>query len=294
MSVPEGFGNELVDISGLLPTQQPDWAFQVEQDDRLSDTSQEHETAQPLRSSVQALTRNSGQLGYRQRMRSALRGWGDSRTEDIVQSTSDGLSRAIPQGVVPRNTARDYRQEDIDQTLARNYERVERHLNTARRPETDSFAELREAGARLAQVNEDLRTLLERPLFEVVPEETAHQDAEDEGQGRRKRRRLDRDKHEEEIPTINYGRLGQVSPGPLTMQIHSCDGGTLDSHMPQPFLGRQGHKYAPENVLRDDDNLVYCTQKSRCNLVLQHRGETLFDLERLVIKAPEKTRYTDP
>lgn len=81
-----------------------------------------------------------------------------------------------------------------------------------------------------------------------------------------------------------YGRYGQVEPGKLNMEIHSCDGGI--------FNDERGAKFAADNVLKNDKS-VYCTKGNRCNLVLQHQGGTPFTLTELIIKAPPRG-YTAP
>ncbi|OAA54105.1 eukaryotic translation initiation factor 6 [Niveomyces insectorum RCEF 264] len=81
---------------------------------------------------------------------------------------------------------------------------------------------------------------------------------------------------------FRYGRYGQVEPGPLTMEIVSCDGG----------IYLDGASYAAENILKND-NSVYCTKGDRCNIVLQHQGCTTFSLKELVIKAPGR-KYSSP
>jgi hypothetical protein len=40
-------------------------------------------------------------------------------------------------------------------------------------------------------------------------------------------------------------------------------------------------------VLRNDHS-VYCSERSRCNLLLKHRGSASFALERIVIRAPDR------
>lgn len=67
------------------------------------------------------------------------------------------------------------------------------------------------------------------------------------------------------------------------MEIVSCDGGNYTEGMTS---------YAAENILKDD-NSVYCTKGSRCNIVLQHQGATVFSLKELVIKAPG-INYSSP
>lgn len=98
------------------------------------------------------------------------------------------------------------------------------------------------------------------------------------------RRRAKRRKLDEEYPlgfkAINYGYRGQVVSGALKMEIVSCDGGLhADS--------RHGREYWPENVLRNDKS-VYCTDSSKCNIIMRHQGGTTFCLKKLVIKAPDR------
>lgn len=101
-----------------------------------------------------------------------------------------------------------------------------------------------------------------------------------EGSRRRtKRRKLDED-YPLEFKAINYGYHGQVVSGALKMEIVSCDGGLhADS--------RHGREYWPENVLRNDKS-VYCTDSSKCNIIMRHQGGTTFCLKKLVIKAPDR------
>ncbi|EPS27300.1 hypothetical protein PDE_02243 [Penicillium oxalicum 114-2] len=101
--------------------------------------------------------------------------------------------------------------------------------------------------------------------------------------GRLKRRKLDSDDHREGLRGFNYGHRGQVVSGPLKMEIASCDGGTFEP---------EGDSSHPDNVLRNDQS-VYCTKSSRCNIVLRHRGEAPFCLRKLVIKAP-RTGFDSP
>ena len=97
-----------------------------------------------------------------------------------------------------------------------------------------------------------------------------------------KRRKLDSDSLSNgHLRGFRYGFRGQVVPGPLKMEIVSCDGGI---HSDAVMHAREYH---PENVLRNDKS-VYCTDRSECNLILQHMGQTPFTLKKLVIKAPER------
>lgn len=93
---------------------------------------------------------------------------------------------------------------------------------------------------------------------------------------RLKRRKLDSDDNREGSRGFNYGHQGQVVPGPLKMEIASCDGGIYDT---------DGDCSFPDNVLRGDQS-VYSTKSDRCNLILRHKNEAPFCLKKIVIKAP--------
>ncbi|KAK3059413.1 hypothetical protein LTS18_010927, partial [Coniosporium uncinatum] len=102
------------------------------------------------------------------------------------------------------------------------------------------------------------------------------------------RRKLKRQKtrHDGDVPTnsaMRYGREGQVVAGKLKMRIVSCDGGS--------YRGERSGDRA-DNILRDNDS-VYCTKNSACNVLLSHYDESTFALESIVIKAP-KSGYTHP
>lgn len=99
---------------------------------------------------------------------------------------------------------------------------------------------------------------------------------------RAKRRKLDSDKVSPSYKSVLYGKYGQVEPGPLLLEIVSCDGG----------LFRDGRAYVAENILKDDAS-VYCTRTNRCNIILRHQGGTVFSLKELVIKAPG-SHYSQP
>lgn len=105
---------------------------------------------------------------------------------------------------------------------------------------------------------------------------------------RAKRRKLDSDNLDKGFPGFSYGRYGQVESGKLTMEIVSCDGGTISEEGGRSYPG----DYSAENILRNDDT-VYCTKTNRCNIVLRHQGATPFCLKELIIKAP-RSGYTAP
>ena len=105
---------------------------------------------------------------------------------------------------------------------------------------------------------------------------------------RAKRRKLDSDKALSSYKSVLYGKYGQVEPGPLLLEIVSCDGGLFRD-------GRtyvDGRNYVAENILKDDAS-VYCTRTNRCNIILRHQGGTVFSLKELVIKAPG-SHYSQP
>ena len=110
---------------------------------------------------------------------------------------------------------------------------------------------------------------------------TAEYSGEAEINRRRKRRKLDNDRSVDGLNGFSYGWRGQVVPGQLKMEIHDCDGGL------HAEAAQQGQQYWPQNLLRNDKS-VYCTEKSQCNIILQHVSETCFTLRKLVIKAPER------
>lgn len=156
---------------------------------------------------------------------------------------------------------------------------------------------LHETGDRLAQVNEDLRSLLAQPL--PSSDLTRRRSEDDDGSSSRghKRRRLDATSPPKAYYPIKYGNQGQVVSGRLNMQLVSTDGGIVSPSAGEVRWSRSTmhevhDKYAAANVLRDDTS-VYCTRSSHCNMVFQHQGQTAFTLEKLVIKAP-KTGFTDP
>ncbi|KAL9128662.1 MAG: hypothetical protein Q9217_002690 [Psora testacea] len=110
---------------------------------------------------------------------------------------------------------------------------------------------------------------------------TAEYSGEAEVNRLRKRRKLDDDRSSAGMKGFSYGWKGQVVPGQLRMEIHDCDGGL------HAEAAQQGQQYWPQNLLRNDKS-VYCTEKSQCNIILRHIGETCFTLKKLVIKAPER------
>lgn len=97
-----------------------------------------------------------------------------------------------------------------------------------------------------------------------------------------KRRKLDHNSGlKSEYDGFKYGHKGQVVPGRLKMEILSCDGGEYyDKDHPIGLHNVQ-------NVLKND-NSVYCSESSRCNLLLKHIGDAPFAMEKVVIRAPDR------
>ncbi|KAK3990196.1 hypothetical protein QBC44DRAFT_325836 [Cladorrhinum sp. PSN332] len=120
------------------------------------------------------------------------------------------------------------------------------------------------------------------PLGSLIMSPPLHGNDSAEENRRVKRRKLDSDKTDSNFEGFHYGKFGQAEPGPLKMEIVSCDGGLYSDEL----------SYPPENILKNDSS-VYCTKGNRCNIVLQHQGGTVFSLKELTIKAPG-SRYSCP
>ncbi|KAL9618567.1 MAG: hypothetical protein Q9160_006751 [Pyrenula sp. 1 TL-2023] len=92
---------------------------------------------------------------------------------------------------------------------------------------------------------------------------------------RAKRRKLDSDGSFDRA--FSYEHYGQVVPGPLKMQLVSCDGGHYNT----------SNDSLPDCVLKDDPTTVYSTKSNRANILIRHYGCQPFSLTKLVIKAPQ-------
>ena len=164
------------------------------------------------------------------------------------------------------------------------------HRTPNRPPPSTSVPNVQQAVEQLNEASSNLSSLLEQPIARLESPDSATQ--EYAGEAEVNRRRTKRRKLGPEGPFkghlngFSYGHRGQVVPGPLKMEIASCDGGL---HAEAARLGRE---YNRENVLINDKS-VYCTDSSKCNLMLRHMGETAFCLKKLVIKAPE-SGFTAP
>lgn len=167
--------------------------------------------------------------------------------------------------------------------------RTENIRNRARlRPHTQAVPVgtsgiMQQAVEGLNAASSNLSTILDQPIPRIGSPDmhTREYSGEADVNRRRKRRKLDPDISTGHMNGFSYGYRGQVVPGPLKMELVSCDGGVHNE------AARHGKEYWPDNVLRNDKS-VYCTDDSKCNLILRHLGETLFCLKKLVIKAPER------
>ncbi|MCJ1470958.1 hypothetical protein MMC07_009606, partial [Pseudocyphellaria aurata] len=163
------------------------------------------------------------------------------------------------------------------------YLRGPRHRRHDRPHFTGNAGTIQQAVERLNEASSSLSSLLDQPM----PVLNSH-DAESRPYSRDaelhrrrpKRRKLDSDPYLLDFKAFSYGYRGQVVPGALKMEIVSCDGGLHAE-------SRHGKQYWPENVLRNDKS-VYCTDNSKCNIIMRHQGETTFCLKKLIIKAPER------
>lgn len=103
---------------------------------------------------------------------------------------------------------------------------------------------------------------------------------------RTKRRKLEHEANRNtEYQNYKYGYKGQMVPGRLRMEVVSCDGGQIKRDNPMRI-------YDVENVLKNDKS-VYCSESSKCNLLLRHIGDAPFALEKIVIRAPDRG-FTSP
>ena len=158
---------------------------------------------------------------------------------------------------------------------------------------SDSTFSLHEASERLAQSNEDLRNLLDRPIHGSRPNTSRFVAGDDtihssESQHRRKRRRTDGPtlSKSENVRPVEYGYRGQIKPGSLDMEIRHSD----MSDLPPTYETTDGWNSFSEkniqNILRDDAQ-PFVARCRRANIIMQHSGQRLFTVNRLVIKLPD-------
>lgn len=208
----------------------------------------------------------------------ALNGRSPSNINSSISSnrpSSDPPSRALPPP--PSSSSTDPRRRPPLTNSDRLIERQQRRMAAARFDPHQARSELQNDARQLRQLLDESAAIIAQPL--TVQEYAGEADIN----RAIKRRRIDSGQASSTF-CPPYGRYGQVEPGKLNMEIHSCDGGI--------FNDERGAEFAAENVLKNDKS-VYCTKGNRCNLVLQHQGGTPFTMTELVIKAPPRG-YTAP
>lgn len=146
---------------------------------------------------------------------------------------------------------------------------------------------VQQAVERLNEASSNLSSLLDRPVPRIMDPNLWAREYSGEAEINKrqaKRRKLDvSGQLSPNYKGFSYGYRGQVVPGPLKMEIVSCDGG----------VHARGSEHSPENILRNDKS-VYCTRGTKCNIILRHQGETAFCLKKLIIKAPDSRLFTAP
>ena len=156
----------------------------------------------------------------------------------------------------------------------------------------EGLVELQEASERLAQTNEDLRSLLDRPLSTrttsndpvaniMDDEERIHAS---ESQHRRKRRRIEGPAPEnvKRLERVDYGYDGQAIPTPLKMELRHANTGESGFAWDTNEYGMK--MLQPLNHFIRDGGIPYEFRSRRVNLVLQHPEERPFTLSRIVLK----------
>lgn len=234
--------------------------------------------------------------------RSALRHRLDEvrRLRDHMNDSDERRRLRMQQSAVQEEIRRRHASEQIDSPdtfstdnaqppLSALRSRMENVRNRARlRPQSraalmDTGGSVQQAVERLNEASSSLSSLLDQPIPRIgSPDLNAREySGEADVNRRRKRRKLDSEVSIGHMNGFSYGHRGQVVSGPLKMELVSCDGGIHNE------AARHGKEYWPDNVLRNDKS-VYCTDDSRCNIILRHLGETPFCLKKIVIKAPER------
>ena len=143
---------------------------------------------------------------------------------------------------------------------------------------------MQQAVERLNEASSNLSSLLDHPIPMPGDIDMAAREYSDEAEvnRRRKRRKLGSDTPSTgHMNGFNYGYRGQVVAGPLKMDLVSSDGGIHDDAV------RNGNEYMPDNIFHNNKS-VYCTNASKCNIILRHMGETSFCLTKIIVKAPER------
>lgn len=151
-----------------------------------------------------------------------------------------------------------------------------------------SHARLREQrSADMGSATDTLDAMSDVPVpnpFTVASSSTRPRSPASELDGVRRQTKRRKIEHDSNLTSpydgFKYGYKGQVVTGRLKMEIVSCDGGEYDKHSAYGL-------YPIQNVLKNDKS-VYCSERSRCNLLLKHIGEMPFTLEKIVIRAPDR------
>ncbi|KAF1957370.1 hypothetical protein CC80DRAFT_491497 [Byssothecium circinans] len=225
-----------------------------------------------------------------------------SRTRPAGNARVEGLTRFLGQRHRERERRATAEREDDEAprvpllTRARRREMlrdarrtIPPHAERERDPSLDLMDRQRSILRSSHSVLESSRAILDQSGHAINPfavlnshrrERSPTSDA-DEPRRQSKRRKLDHDSgRASEHYGFKYGYKGQTVSGRLKMSIVSCDGGEHDKHNSERL-------YKAQNVLNNDKS-VYCSEDSKCNLLLKHHGETPFCLEKIVIRAPDR------
>ncbi|KAF1362059.1 hypothetical protein EJ07DRAFT_108381, partial [Lizonia empirigonia] len=231
---------------------------------RLADEPPERSPAHPpeQRSNLQEVRRRSA------RRRQLHRLFGPPRDSD---GTTDSQLRR-PSTANPNRPQATPSVRYLQRAQARINEERDAMMNSA----TEPFDSLSERPPIMANFEEWI-AMATRQQSPGAPD-TAHR--------RTKRRKLDHEANRNtEYQSYKYGYKGQMVPGRLRMEVISCDGGQIMRDNPMRI-------YDVENVLKNDKS-VYCSESSKCNLLLKHIGDAPFALEKIVIRAPDRG-FTSP
>lgn len=219
------------------------------------------------------------------RMRSVLRRIREN------EGSPPGRLGETPEHVMAPPPPQARRRAQPSERFQRLSEQRARHITRMDGAATDGLIQLQEASERLAQSNEDLRNLLERPTPEIrdPPPMDRH---DNESERRPKRRRTDAWPPEPLLRKVEYGQYGQIKCGSLTMEVISSDAGNMGSSDGTSASWSHLRCNGTSNILLDNKS-SYNVDSRRCNIVLQHTGERMFTINELVIEAP-RGRIDEP
>lgn len=189
---------------------------------------------------------------------------------------SDSNTAYDPLGRPPTANPNRPRATPSERYLQRAQARIDEERAAAMNAPTEPFDALSERPPIIADFEEWLNMANRQPSASGL----------DSAQRRAKRRKLDHESGKNaEYQSFKYGYKGQMVPGRLLMEVLSCDGGQIKRDNPMKI-------YDVENVLKNDKS-VYCSESSKCNLLLRHTGDAPFALEKVVIRAPDRG-FTSP